>query len=257
MKTLVTIAFFLLIGAFGTAPENPCGIMVPRGEDEDWGDGAFFMPDEFQIPLFEDTKGEAYGFLRKAFPQEVMHLIDKNGQRVLSLNYYNNIEWIGHYSIELLMSKKCENTAFVQVLWKHKKRGLFVKKEDLEQQGAQFFTYKEYLFCEETPKKIQKFKHWANIGVNLTKNCLNLRKEADVNSVKIDCVRGNDWPIDGINHMKILEQKGDWAKVEVITMVEGPEEHDCPSLVKEKRIGWVKAIDESGFPNIWYSVSGY
>lgn len=34
-------------------------------------------------------------------------------------------------------------------------------------------------------------------------------------------------------------------------------EDDCPYKEFRNGIGWVKAIDEKGFPNIWYSVTSY
>jgi hypothetical protein len=157
------------------------------------------------------------------------------------------------------MVKKCAKPEFVCVFWKCMKGGVFAKKADLKKQGADYYTYWEYLFKQDLPDRITENKKWANIGVNLTKNCLNLRLENNVKSDKIKCIPGNDGliPQTGANHLRILEHNGNWAKVEVITLSWEAEDDDCPSKEFSNGIGWVKAIDEKGFPNIWYSVSGY
>ena len=263
MKALFLIPFLFLPGSTFTEIENPCNIMFPRGEDEDWGEGAYYMPDDFNIPLYKSlTEKETYGFLRKVASRENMRLVDQNGKDLPDYYSCHFKEWIGHSSLELLMAKKCENPEFVCVLWKYKKGGVFAKKADLKKQGAAYYTYWDYLFKQDMPKKITENKKWASIGVNLTKNCLNLRMENNVKSDKIKCIPGNDGEISetGANHLKILEHHGNWAKVEVITLrwqAGHSGEDNCLYKEFSNGIGWVKAIDEKGFPNIWYSVTSY
>ena len=234
--------------------------MFPRGADEDWGEGAYYMPEEFNIPLYKSlTEKEPYGFLWKVSTDINMRLIDQNGKDIPDYYECQFREWIAHYSLELLMVRKCENPEYVCVLWDCIKGGAFAKKADLMKQGADYYTYWEYLFRQDLPDRITENKKWANLGVNLTKSCLKLRLANNIKSKIIKCIPGNDGEITqiGANHLRILEHDGNWAKVEVITLGWVVGDDDCPGKEFSNGIGWVKAIDENGFPNIWYSVTSY
>ena len=101
------------------------------------------------------------------------------------------------------------------------------------------------------------------MGVNVTKNCLNLRETPILGSHKIKCIPGNDWD-DDLSEFEILEHNGDWARVQVQLKVVDQEaltkddHEDCyPYKVKEELTGWIKLVSEKGFPNLWYSVTSY
>ena len=64
------------------------------------------------------------------------------------------------------------------------------------------------------------------------------------------------------SHLEIQKTQGNWAKVEVINYIfednfGGESGEDCLYKELNRKTGWLKAIDNSGFPNIWFSVSGY
>jgi hypothetical protein len=263
MKSI--IAFTLLLFAIHSEVviENPWGIMYPRGGDEDWGKGAYTIPDSIDLNLYHDTNENLYGSLRK--DDFAIRLYDKKGSKMLSYPR-RDIDWIGHYSCELLKFKECQNKDYVKVLWKHSPPGLFIKKSELKSLDIKPYNYREYLFSDDIPANAKTMRGGANIGVNLEKNCLNLREEPSLESQIIECIPGNDWwngeNSGEYNHLKILKNEGNWAKVKVTYYCIDESnkrewEEGCFGEVLRTSNGWVKAIDNNGFPNIWFSVTSY
>jgi hypothetical protein len=55
--------------------------------------------------------------------------------------------------------------------------------------------------------------------------------------------------------MKIIESKGNWVKIQAEAFKWGGGECD---FTKDKNwVGWIKAFDDNGKPNIWYSITSY
>jgi len=233
--------------------------MFPRGGDENWGKGAYTIPDSIRVNLYLDTNDNLFGSLRK--DDFKLSLYDKEGN--LMPDYpRGDIEWIGHTSCELLKFKDCKNDNYVKVNWKHSPPGMFLKKIELESLGIKPFTYREYLYSDDIPSTPKSMREWANTGVNLERSCLNLREKPSIKSEKIECVPGNDWPSREYNHMKVLDVNGDWAKVKVTYYCIGEDFGDeaavgCTGKILRTSIGWVKAMDDNGFPNIWFSMTSY
>jgi hypothetical protein len=258
MKNKAFIIISILCLSFSNMEmENPCNIMLPRGGDEDWGIGGLFIPNEFEGNIYENTEGKIFGKL-----ETLNGLVRLKGKDGKSLGHkYGELEYIGHYEYEFIKVKKSNCDDYYKVYWKTSKEGLFVNKKEMEKQGAVFFTYKELLFSDSLSIKKEGFRNWANIGVNLEKSCLNLRTQPNINSEKIKCILGNDWEKEYHTHLKILETNNEWAKVETTEYYYDADLDEsgegCTFIEKNKEIGWVKAIDKSGFPNIWFSVTSY
>ena len=234
--------------------ENPCGTMTPRGYDEDWGIGVYYIPEGFVANVYKDTLDNKFGTIDQNGLQDFIdNKLKKN-----EINY-KDIDWVDSYSNILLKAKESQSNRYLNIFWKTNEGGYLIKKADLELNGATFYRYKDLLFDTTITLKDRRFFEWANIGVNLNKHCLNLRKEPSIESELIECIYGNYESKfqEGVTHMKIIDYKSVWAKVEVCTYIYQEGDEDCPSKLKSKRVGWLKAIDQSGFPNIWYSVAGY
>ncbi len=224
-----------LIGFVRPSIENPCGVMIPRGGDEDWGIGAYLIPDEFEINIYRDTLGKHFGKFETY--HSGLRLKDCNGKHI---NFNStDLEWIAHYSNEMIKVKESSNPRFVKVLWKTIQGGLYLNKEELEVSGAIFQTYKDLLFKCEGSVINKDFCGWANIGVNLEKNCLNLRADPSINSTKILCVLGNDWEKPYLTHLKIMENNGNWAKVEYTEqhppLIKSESDEDCTFIEKTRK----------------------
>jgi hypothetical protein len=249
----------MCLGRSNSGLENPYNIMSPRGGDEDWGEGAYYIPEAFEVEVYDHTFTKKIGTLHK--DHSYLALFD-NADKKADFNW-DDIEWIGHYELQLLKYRSSPRSDFINVLWKTSPNKYYIKKKDLISKHVKPFAYKAYLFDDNISDRINQFKSFANIGVNLTKSCLNLREGPSVNSKKIRCILGNDWENGELTHLKILDYEGNWAKVEVITytIFEAPEDDESDSgfsfSEKNRQYGWVKAIDDTGFPNIWFSVTAY
>lgn len=231
--------------------ENPCNIMFPRVGAENWGNGLYLLSNNSEIPVYKDEKGTPFGKLSK--DNNYFRFWDKNGSR-RSLQY-GDIEYIGHYSMSFIKVRGSKESKYLQIFWNSFEDGLFIKKTDLTRIKARFFSYKELLYNEEIPIEIEEYRNWASIGVNLNRNCLNLRKGPSTDDGVISCVKSNKEKGGEFSHFSILETKKDWAKVEVVTYVMSDNaESECDYAEHSKQVGWIKAIDNNGFPNIWYSV---
>ena len=106
------------------------------------------------------------------------------------------------------------------------------------------------------PIDVEEYRNWASLGVNLPKNCLNLRKGPSTSEPIIRCIFPNKVKGQEFSHFSILATKGSWAKVEVASYVlTDAAQSECDYSEHRKDIGWIKAIDDDGFPNIWFSVT--
>lgn len=255
MLNKFVIGIILIIVAYSVFAENPCGVMTPRGGDEDWGFGCYLMPDEFRINVYDDMDGSKFGELYSE--NSHIYLIDVNNKKINI--EYEDVEYIGSYRNELVKVKKCFNHLYVNVLWKTSDKNLYISKENLEVEKAKFKKYKDILFDKKLKEKYVNYD--LNIGININKSCLNLRENPNTNSSIILCMKGNDWDNNFGTGVRIQEVKGNWAKIEYFEMHSNndtiEDDDDCSYIEKNNKVGWVKAIADNGFPNIWFAVSGY
>lgn len=233
--------------------ENPCGTMTPRGITEDWGIGTYFISDDFEIFVYSDTAGTLFGRLKVS--ESHLHLYDFHNRRI---NFQQgDIDWIGHYSHEFLKVRESVSKKYVEIFWEAN-GGLFINKNEADLQKLELLTYKSLLFDKTIFKELNGYTpDEIGIGVNLIRTCLNLRSGPSIDSSVIYCINGNEDSQGGTTHLKILDNSGNWAKVEVTTRVFQDGDVDCPSRIIRRITGWVKAIADNGFPNIWYAVSSY
>ncbi len=96
----------------------------------------------------------------------------------------------------------------------------------------------------------------AVVGVNLTTRCLNLREKPNIKSNKIACLQSNSWRDDSYIKIDIKSDANKWFFVIVRKYQYKDENDSCGTLIETKR-GWLKALDDNGFPNIWFSVTAY
>jgi hypothetical protein len=248
---LIIFLFILFLNPYPTL-ENPCGSMFPRGYDEDWGIGAYFLDDDFEAFVYSDTTGTIVG--RIEVVDSHVRFYDIFKRRVLIAD--GDIEWIGHYSYEFLKVRKSSSSRYVQCLWKTTP-DLYLDTVEIKSQ-YRLLTYRELLFEKEIMKEIKGFvESGVNVGVNLTRTCLNVRTGPSVDSTKIACIPRDLNLNEADVRIKILDQSNDWAYVLVEAYVFQEGDYDCPSKLEKSMKGWVKAIADNGFPNLWYAVTSY
>lgn len=259
MHSIIIKLFFVFGISFSIIPNNPpalnpCNIMFPRYGNDDWGKGIYLLPDDSDIIVYKNKNGEKFGSLSKVNSYFRFRDNDNKRRRLK----YGDIEYIGHYSMSFLKVRGISNDDYVQVFWNSFSEGLYVKKSELTKQKARFFTYRKLLYSKNIPIDVEEFRNWASLGVNLNNNCLNLRKGPSTSDAVIRCISGNHESRKQFSHLSIIETKEDWAKVEVVKYVLTDEaESECDYSEHSREIGWIKAVDDNGFPNVWYSVTKY
>lgn len=256
------IHLFLAINSFlgFSTIENPCNIMYPRSSTN-WGVGVMWLPWDSEITLF-DNEGKVFGKLRRNFSSwSNFEVLDLNNLELSTFKENFDFDWVGGYDLSLIKVFEKSNDKYFKVFGNSEKNGLWISKNEAEDKGVKFLTYESILFNHEIPEEIRKFRESANIGVNIEKSCLNLRTTPSDRGNKISCIPGNDWDFKKLTHFEILKQNGKWAFVEVTFSewreIEKEGENDCSYFEIKKEKGWVKAIDDNNFPNIWFSVTAY
>ena len=256
MKKLI-ILIIVILNISQTYGENPCGIMTPQNSGQ-WGDGFIWFALNSKVTIYNKPNGDKVGTLTRG---EYGSLIFEkaNSQKNFEINQKDLVR-AGHVWVTLLKVYK-NKSDFLNILTQTENSGFWINLKEHNKE-IQFLTYRTIILTpQHGPTELQDRVREANIGVNLTQTCLNLRKEGDGNSEIIKCIPSNKIEQSEHTHLKILETKDDWAKVEV-TVYEYDSENDesgegCSFRQTEKITGWVKAVDENGFPNIWYSITGY
>lgn len=235
--------------------------VIPRGGDQDWGIGVYHVPYEKKLPIYNKNSSELAGYLTQT--THTM-LFDQNGTKLEQI-YQHGIVYIGVYELAFIQVEKHPRFKdFYLINWKSADHTYAINKSDLAKIGAEFYTYRELLTSEYLPNEIKntRDKSWVSIGINASKTCLNLRELPSVDGEKIDCIRGNDWGNETQTRLKILEVSDNWAKLDVqllildqATIDRGDFGDSYPYKMNKKLTGWVKFIDDDGFPNLWFSVS--
>lgn len=247
--------------------ENPCGIMTPQNT-EDWGQAGLWIPKGYIIKGYDAPNGivvdsiyrhPEFGNLRNFYYGDSINFGKELAQ---GIKPEDNV-WVGHSTYTLLKINE-ERDGFYKILSNTIQGGIWVSIVEITG-DKRVFKYRDLLLgdLEKLPAPFYNAVHWesTSIGVNLVKSCLKLRAEPSTNGKEYTCIPGNDWTYKTITHLKIQEVKGDWAYVHVITEEYTPGLDDsgegCDYKITNEQDGWVKAIDDKGFPNIWYSVTSY
>ncbi len=249
--------YFICIFNLSLGAENFCNTMLPRGGGEDWGSGAIISSRPFRVIVYSESNGMPFGELSKADNGDFSFRNFETMKNAIDVS--KEIDYIGHVQNEILKVKECYNQDFIQLFWKNSKNELYISKKDLEKLGPKYLTYKKILVEQGLNPNNKELNF--NIGVNLSKNCLNLRISPRLSSLKILCIQSNAVKKKFTTVIRIIKLQGEWANVEYFELYPAKNfptnDEDCYSVKKNSTIGWVKAIADNGFPNIWFSAGNY
>jgi hypothetical protein len=151
----------------------------------------------------------------------------------------NNKDYINisHEVQALVVHKKTDN--YVSVFPRSLYQDAWIKRKDLNHFGFVYLSWMEY------------FLKFPDKGYYARGNtALNIRKQADAKAEKVATLRG-----DTIQIRPTGKRKGLWLEVAVVEYGASPCEGGYENIVKQYR-GWIKAVDDQGFPNIWYQTHG-
>ncbi|MEQ8469865.1 MAG: hypothetical protein RIC35_01690 [Marinoscillum sp.] len=259
MKKLSLITFLLLISNFATS-DDACvkKYMTPINGGEDWGIGAFKIPENIELSVYLKDYKE-YGYLKKN--HWTVSLFDLNNRKIKELDLMD-MTAVSHISNCFLKVKNWKDDDYFLFGWNSKSQGLLVMKKDLENNNLTTYSYKDLILKDEVTNQHNYTTGGTPIGVNIRKNCLNLREFPTIEGTKLDCIPGNDWDSELKTNLEIKDIQDNWAYVEVVYMK--PKKRDCepeaewccdqyPVILRKR--GWVQIVDEKGFPNIWFQIS--
>ena len=256
-KNIFLILLVHIFSANILLSENPCNVMFPNSSPETWGIGAYTLFNDLEINVYSETTGELFGKLVRNISQGLPGLSFKEIEGGIHYLNYNDVDYLYHVSKPIIKVDECFNPDYVKILWISKPGDeLYVNKKEMESIGSEFITYHQFLIKHIEGLKIDPYYTNAKAGVNLIKNCLNLRTSPKITENKIICIPSNDFGNVYEVELKIIQIIDNWAKVK-FSELHPTLNHDCNTTVKNEKTGWVKAISDNGFPNIWFSSTSY
>ncbi len=257
MKSTTFFFLLLFLTAHIAHAENPCSIMQASQAGGNWGLGALHLPACSGLDVFADFDGRfrvarlwSDEFGRLTYLDNHTRSVPRN-ERVLigSKSYLKIFEQRGN-ALLVMMASAPQDTYYI-----------IPSGQELAK------NYRPYgeMFSASIPG-IEENPWLGYLGVNLQQSCMRLRASAGLNAQIIECISSNDFPDPGaFNYIQLKRMEGDWAYVEVIV-------HNKPLDHKEDEgyfgsdgcwptsrsvSGWMKIIDDDGYPNLWYPVSAY
>lgn len=244
MKTLVLIVL-MCSTAICLSQTHQNGLIIPNNLHEDSFDNycCVFSPRQgFQ--LYDAPNGNKIGVVLKKEERnlaltEIYTIALTNGSDTIYKSFDQGLAEVG-YEIFAIHFYKVKD-GFVKIF--NKRSSYWLKVSEVEQLGYIASNWQDFL-VNHTGKLL---------GYYANKPGLNLRSKPSTSGKVLKTLRGNLFEI----HLK-KEIQGNWNKVKVIKY----QEHPCKgNLSKEENIeyileGWIKTIDDSGTPNVWYYSRG-
>jgi hypothetical protein len=244
MKTILIGALLIFHSSVFAQLGGPCDIMVPH-DSTDWGIGVIKCSDQYFTGVNRENKTF---YISKdsirAFNSKAMAIGDEDVTRV------------GHVEYLFLKVFEIKNTQY-KVLVNTIEGGLWVDFNQLDSKGIAFNTYYSILFNDNPNGLGQWRKSLRSLGVNLFESCLNMRAQPSLDSKIVRCISKN------VNDLKfhrisIAYHKDAWAYIVVHEYVSDSDGGEgCQYKIQSEFSGWVKAVDDKGYPNLWFSLTAY
>lgn len=241
----VFFALFLSLSSITFSQTHQNGLIIPRNFHLDTFDNycCVFAP-TYGFSLYDAPNGNKIG---KVVQKQNANLVLtesyvialSNGVSNIYKNFNQGLTEVG-YELFAMSFFKAKN-GFVKVF--NKKSSYWLKVSEIEKAGYKATNWQDFLV--ENNNKL--------LGYYANKPGLNLRSEPTRDAKVLKILRGDLFEI-----QLQKEAQGNWNKVKVIKY----QEHPCKgNLSKEENIeyileGWIKTIDDSGTPNVWYYARG-
>jgi hypothetical protein len=247
MRLIILAALLIfqsnLFGQLGGA----CSVMGPQDSTE-WGIGVIKWESD---TYFKGTDRQNRKF---AIGQTLIRFDNATALPIKRAD----LVFAGNYGNQFFKVFEVKNTLY-KVLSNSIEGGLWVNFDELNSKGLVFNTYYSILF-NDNPDTVGPWRNRpGSLGVNLFKSCLNVRAEASTDSKVIACISKN--VDDRKFHRFNIEYHDDngWAFIVVQEYVIDTSEsgEGCHYKIQSELRGWARAIDEKGYPNIWFSVTNY
>lgn len=228
--------------------DEVCGIMAPQ-DSTDWGIGLIKWDSEISIL---GKNGNTNWLLSKK--------LKKSNSDTEIIIDDNDLVYAGHYGNAFLKVFQIKDTKY-KILNNSIEGGIWVDFNRFNAQGMTFNTYYSMLF-NDSPKFSEAWRSslGSSLGINLTKSCLNLRERPSTDSRIIMCLEKNIND-EKFHSVSIEHHNNEWAAIRVYEHISVRVNENygegCAYKINAIYRGWVKAIDDNGYPNIWYGMTKY
>jgi hypothetical protein len=242
MRTLLLLIVLpaLLSLSWDTNPDHwGIGVLVPGVDAPPQEDFAtIFLPQGVGLPYYDDAAGDLAGFLFQRAPDfEGMPgpiLLCPIGEKPRPIEGYDFRETSYEMS-NLIVFDRIDN--WVRVLQNNLGLQAWMNLEDLWKVGFVFQPWMDFILDQD-----EIYHPHEEYGMNL-------RAGPGTQYDRLVTLKGDRYSIE------LTGQTDErWAEVEVIENTAHPCEGGSPT--GRKWTGWLKLIDDKGFPNIWYYTRG-
>ncbi|NQW36152.1 MAG: hypothetical protein HQ471_04010 [Flavobacteriales bacterium] len=244
MKSVI-FAMLFSMASIGFSQTHQNGLIIPKNFHNDSFSEycCVFAPIE-GFNLYDAPNGNKIGkVLQKQKANlaltELYVIALANGNTPIYKKFDQGLTEVGYEIFAMSFYKNKDG--FVKIF--DKKSSYWIKVSEIEEMGYKATNWQDFLIENK-----DKF-----LGYYANKPGLNLRSEPLKSAKVLKTLRGDLFEI------KLQkEAEGNWNKVKVIKY----QEHPCKgNLTNEKNIeyileGWIKTIDDSGTPNVWYYARG-
>ncbi len=209
-----------------------CNPFFSVAQDTSWGVGFLRFPygEKCNFPLYNAPNGDKNSLLTAeersfGFPEWT----DASGQSPRYAIPQTAYEKISMDEVGFFVYK--EQDGFIKLMFTSSGPSYWASLAEIEKAGAVYQPWIRFI----TDSKHTFYT--VNYGMNV-------RESPGVNAKKILTVKGDNFKIEPTG-----STQGNWAEV-IIREYEEKESFEEPKLKKEFR-GWMKVVDNEGFPNIW------
>lgn len=215
-----------------------CFPLFLSAQQEEWGKGLLMLPIDsaIHINLYNTPNGEFAGTLGTEKSYDGMYF--RNVWREAGgISLIIPDEALLEYEYEIsgfIVYEKQQD--FIQILFPKGERIAWVSISELEKKGASYQSW--MTFMTQTNRTFFTLEYGMNV-----------RKKPSVRGERIFTVKGDQFEITPTG-----KTKGLWAEV-IIKEYDSEYCEGNHNLLKEYR-GWLKILDDKGFPNLWYYTRG-
>jgi hypothetical protein len=209
--------------------------MITKEPDPSAMPGIVLFPDS-PIPLYEQPGGQPTAVVYKAADQWRL-LIQEAGSQASAEASPDDLREVGYESGAVVVFE--EKDGYVKVLPRSTDQSAWMKMDDLAQQEFNFLSWIDFLNGKSDGGLFPR-----------ESMALNLRQGPEATHPKVATLRG-----ELIDITPTGQKNGLWLEVDVLRY----DIHVCTDgqgHIAERWRGWLKAVDDAGFPNLWYHTRG-
>ncbi|MFC1887441.1 hypothetical protein ACFLYK_01385 [Candidatus Cloacimonadota bacterium] len=218
--------------------------------NENWGNGIITLPD------LNEVSGDVY------LPQN-MQLFDVNGKKIGSIEKYGAIGTSGYYQVKAVINSKAIEYKDYNGMAKDFKEigyeGIVLKYYEVMGDFLRVLIHTSNVKCyiKKSELRKTKFVQMSWMQFMIKRDDVFYALDSDINlQTGVGAAKENILTLRGdIFEIKLTgKTKGLWAEV----VVEEYDSHICVGdhNLLNKYEGWIKFLNDSGYPNIWYYTRG-